>query len=46
MRRHFSSYFKSIPDFKATRLKLVTENNPAEILKLLDFVRENFGERI
>ena len=43
MRRHFSSYFKGIADFKDTRLKLVTENNPATILQLLDFIREKFG---
>ena len=26
MRRHLSNYFKSLPDFKETRMKLVTEN--------------------
>ena len=29
MRRHLSCYFKALPDFKETRMKLVTENDPA-----------------
>jgi nifR3 family TIM-barrel protein len=44
IRRHFASYFKGIPDFKAVRLKLLTENDPAEVLKLLDYIKEVFGE--
>ncbi|MDR1886777.1 MAG: tRNA dihydrouridine synthase DusB [Prevotellaceae bacterium] len=43
MRRHLSSYFKGLPDFKETRLKLVTENNPEEALKLLDYIGERWG---
>lgn len=43
MRRHLSSYFKGLPDFKATRLKLVTENDVAYILQTLDFVAERWG---
>jgi nifR3 family TIM-barrel protein len=43
MRRHLSSYFKGLPDFKETRLKLVTENNPVEALKLLDYIGERWG---
>ncbi|MDR2286991.1 MAG: tRNA dihydrouridine synthase DusB [Prevotellaceae bacterium] len=38
MRRHLSSYFKGLNDFKDTKLKLVTENNPEEVLKLLDYI--------
>jgi len=44
MRRHFSSYFKGLANFKETRLKLVTENNPEQILKLLEFVEECWGK--
>lgn len=45
MRRHLSCYFKGLPNFKDTRLKLVTENNPQEVLNLLDFVRDTWGEK-
>ena len=43
IRRHFSSYFKGLPDFKETRYKLVTANEPIEIFHLLDFVAERWG---
>ena len=39
-----SNYFKCLPDFKETRLKLVTENDPAEVVKLLDYVAERWGD--
>jgi tRNA-dihydrouridine synthase len=45
MRRHLSCYFKGLPNFKETRLKLVTENDPQEVLRLLDFVKETWGEK-
>ncbi len=44
MRRHLSCYFKGLPDFKETRLKLVTENDPAVIITLLDYISERWGE--
>lgn len=44
IRRHFSSYFKGLPDFKDTRYKLVTANEPDEIFTLLDFVAERWGD--
>jgi nifR3 family TIM-barrel protein len=44
MRRHLSSYFKGLPDFKATRLALVTENDPAALLSTLDTIAERWGE--
>ncbi|MDR1593107.1 MAG: tRNA dihydrouridine synthase DusB [Prevotellaceae bacterium] len=43
MRRHLSSYFKGLDDFKDTKLKLVTENNPEEVLKLLDYTGKRWG---
>lgn len=43
MRRHLSNYFKCLPDFKDTRLKLVTENDPGEVVKLLDYVAQRWG---
>ncbi len=42
MRRHFCTYFKGIPNFKETRMKLVTTLNPSEIFEVLDFIKENF----
>ena len=44
MRRHLSCYFKGLPDFKPTRLKLVTLNDPAEIVATLDYVAERWGD--
>lgn len=44
MRRHFSCYFKGLPEFKETRLKLVTENDPAQIPLLLDYILERWGD--
>lgn len=43
MRRHFSCYFKGLPDFKDTRIKLVTTNSPEELYSLLDVVAEKWG---
>ena len=43
MRRHLSSYFKGLPDFKATRLALVTLTDVPELLRTLDFVGERWG---
>ncbi|MDR1170732.1 MAG: tRNA dihydrouridine synthase DusB [Prevotellaceae bacterium] len=43
MRRHLSSYFKGLNDFKDTKLKLVTENSPNEVLKLLDYIGKRWG---
>jgi nifR3 family TIM-barrel protein len=43
MRRHFSSYFKGLNDFKETKLKLLTENNPQEALNLLDYIKQRWG---
>ena len=43
MRRHLACYFKGLPDFKETRLKLVTLNDPQEIYNTLDYVAERWG---
>ena len=42
MRRHLSAYFKSLPDFKAIRMKLVTENSHLQLIKLLDYINERY----
>ena len=43
MRRHFSSYFKALPDFKQTRMVLVTSLNIDELNKTLDYIAERWG---
>ena len=42
MRRHLSCYFKGLPDFKQTRMKLVTSMDPQEVLDLLDYIGETY----
>ena len=44
MRRHFSNYFKGLPDFKQTRMKLVTSYDPEEIRALLDYTAERWHD--
>lgn len=44
MRRHLSCYFKGLPDFKETRMRLVTENDPQEVFRILDQIAEKWGE--
>lgn len=44
MRRHLSGYFKGLPDFKATRLQLVTLNEVPDLLRTLDYVRDRWGD--
>ena len=43
MRRHLSNYFKGLPNFKETRLKLLTSLDVEEILNLLEFIRVNWS---
>lgn len=44
MRRHLSNYFKGLPDFKQTRLRLVTENDPAELFAIIDSIAGRWGD--
>lgn len=44
MRRHFSSYFKGLPNFKETRMKLVTQNTQEELMETLDSIIERWGD--
>jgi tRNA-dihydrouridine synthase B len=43
MRRHFSNYFKGLPDFKEIRLKLVTSVSVEEISATLDLILERYN---
>src|SRR5690606_12979605 len=42
MRRHYSNYFKGIPDFKEYRMKLVTFENIDDIHAVLDDIDAHF----
>ena len=44
MRRHLSNYFKGLPNFKDTRFKLVTLNDPAELVEVIDSIGERWGD--
>ena len=46
MRRHFVHYFKGIPEFKKTRLKLLTTIPAKEVFILLSEIDKNFGDYI
>jgi len=38
MRRHLSCYFKGLPDFKETRMKMVTTLDKGELFSILDYI--------
>jgi nifR3 family TIM-barrel protein len=42
-RRHYTNYFKGIPDFKPLRQRLVTEDRPQAVFAVLDEVQQRFG---
>jgi len=42
-RRHYTNYFKNIPNFKEYRMRLVTANDPQEIFDTLNEVELQFG---
>jgi tRNA-dihydrouridine synthase B len=44
MRRHLSNYFKGLPDFKETRLKLLTSIEADEIKNLINEIRNRWGD--
>lgn len=43
MRRHLSCYFKGLPDFKETRLKMVTTMDVDELYSTLDYINERYA---
>ncbi len=42
-RRHYTNYFKGIPDFKEYRLKMVTSDEAPDVFAAFDEVQEKFG---
>jgi tRNA-dihydrouridine synthase B len=43
MRRHLSNYFKGLPNFKETRLRLLTSLEIDEIRQIIEEIREKWG---
>ena len=43
MRRHYSQYFKALPDFKNYRMKLVTSLDTQELFAILDDIDQKYG---
>ena len=43
MRRHLSCYFKGLPDFKETRMKMVTTLDRGELFDILESIRQNYA---
>jgi nifR3 family TIM-barrel protein len=44
MRRHLSNYFKGLPHFKETRLKLLTAQEVDEIRIIIEEIRQKWGD--
>lgn len=43
-RRHYTNYFKGIPDFKEYRMKMVTSDDSASVFEAFDEVLQVFGD--
>ncbi|MBT8311435.1 MAG: tRNA dihydrouridine synthase DusB [Flavobacteriaceae bacterium] len=43
-RRHYTNYFRGIPNFKPYRLKMVTSDDAADVFAALEEVLEKFGD--
>ncbi len=43
-RRHYSNYFKNIPNFKSYRIKLVTAENSGKVYEILNEIENKFVE--
>lgn len=44
MRRHLSNYFKGLPHFRETRLKLLTTTDIEVLELLLEYIRKNWSD--
>lgn len=42
MRRHLSCYFKGLPDFKQTRMRMVTTLDVSELYDILDSIQQQY----
>ena len=43
-RRHYTNYFKGIPDFKEFRMKMVTSDEASDVFAAFDEVLLKFGD--
>ncbi len=43
-RRHYTNYFKGIPDFKPYRMKMVTSDDAVDVFAAFDEVEERFAD--
>jgi tRNA-dihydrouridine synthase len=43
-RRHYTNYFKGIPNFKEHRMKMVTSDHSEDVFAAFDEVLEYFGD--
>lgn len=46
MRRHYTNYFKGLPDFKPYRTRLVETINPIDLFAILDEIVETFSNKL
>ena len=46
MRRHFSTYFRGLPNFKKTRIRLLTTLDVDEIIGILDEIEERYNDEV
>lgn len=44
LRRHLSNYFKGIPHFRETRLRLLTTVNPDEVRSIIEEIKNSWGD--
>lgn len=44
MRSHLSNYFKGLPHFKETRLRLLTSVEPDEVRSIIKEIEEKWGD--
>ena len=44
MRRHLSCYFRGLPDFKDTRIRMVTTLDVPELFSILDEIEERYAD--
>ena len=42
MRRHLSNYFKGLPHFRETRMRLLTSASPNEVFDILEEIRNRY----
>jgi len=43
-RRHYTNYFKGIPNFKEHRMRMVTSDDSKDVFKAFDDVLKNFSD--